>query len=65
MLEKTNVKWLIEEYILDDDVRLLTLGIKSLDAVEKKFGGKVGHGADDPAKMRSTNEKIVGLGFLL
>lgn len=32
---------------------------KGLDAVEKKFGGKIGHGANDPAKMRSTNEKIV------
>ncbi|OQO01565.1 hypothetical protein B0A48_12601 [Cryoendolithus antarcticus] len=31
---------------------------KGLDAVEKKFGGQVGHGVNDPNKMRSTNEKI-------
>nr|POE99342.1 hypothetical protein CFP56_52735 [Quercus suber] len=33
-------------------------GDKGLDAVEKKFGGQIGHGVNDPAKMRSTNEKI-------
>lgn len=32
---------------------------KGLDAVEKKFGGRVGHGTDNPEKMRNTNEKIV------